>query len=375
MVCGHIHRANLREIGGTALLQHRGLGGVLFGADREPGAASCKLLRWPRCVQPARRAPPQLAGGCRVRIALATDAWDAADQRRGHHARRPPPRRCASSVTRCASSRPQGLRQHSLPELSGDPPGGLARRARGARAEGASVPTRSTSPPRARSGLAVRRYCRARGVPFTTSYHTRYPEYLRARWPIPLSAATPGCAASTARPRAPSSAARACAGAAVGQRLHALHRGAGAWTSTRFRPRDDAPAAGRAAAARSWRTWDAWRWRRTSTPSCACALPGTKLMIGDGRCVQRCAARYPRRACSSATASGRSSRACSARPTCSSSRACTDTFGLAMIEALACGVPVAAFPVPGPVDVIEPGVTGRPARGSRARRYARRAAA
>ena len=36
----------------------------------------------------------------------------------------------------------------------------------------------------------------------------------------------------------------------------------------------------------------------------------------------------------------------------------TDTFGIAMIEALACGVPVAAFPVPGPIDVIEPGVTG-----------------
>ena len=36
-------------------------------------------------------------------------------------------------------------------------------------------------------GLAVRRYCRARAVPFTTSYHTRYPEYLRARWPIPLA--------------------------------------------------------------------------------------------------------------------------------------------------------------------------------------------
>ena len=34
--------------------------------------------------------------------------------------------------------------------------------------------------------MAVRRYCRARGLPFTTSYHTRYPEYLRARWPIPL---------------------------------------------------------------------------------------------------------------------------------------------------------------------------------------------
>jgi glycosyltransferase involved in cell wall biosynthesis len=36
----------------------------------------------------------------------------------------------------------------------------------------------------------------------------------------------------------------------------------------------------------------------------------------------------------------------------------TDTFGLAMIEAAACGVPVAAFPVSGPVDVIEQGLTG-----------------
>jgi len=36
----------------------------------------------------------------------------------------------------------------------------------------------------------------------------------------------------------------------------------------------------------------------------------------------------------------------------------TDTFGLVMLEALACGTPVAAFPVTGPIDVIENGVTG-----------------
>ncbi len=36
----------------------------------------------------------------------------------------------------------------------------------------------------------------------------------------------------------------------------------------------------------------------------------------------------------------------------------TDTFGLVMLEAMACGTPVAAFPVPGPIDVVTPGVTG-----------------
>jgi glycosyltransferase involved in cell wall biosynthesis len=36
----------------------------------------------------------------------------------------------------------------------------------------------------------------------------------------------------------------------------------------------------------------------------------------------------------------------------------TDTFGLVLIEALACGVPVAAYPVQGPLDIIENGVTG-----------------
>jgi glycosyltransferase involved in cell wall biosynthesis len=36
----------------------------------------------------------------------------------------------------------------------------------------------------------------------------------------------------------------------------------------------------------------------------------------------------------------------------------TDTFGLVLLEAMACGVPVAAYPVTGPVDVVLNGVTG-----------------
>ena len=50
----------------------------------------------------------------------------------------------------------------------------------------------------------------------------------------------------------------------------------------------------------------------------------------------------------------------------------TDTFGLAMIEALACGVPVAAFPVPGPDRCHRAGCDRRPARGSRRRHTLRR---
>ena len=36
-------------------------------------------------------------------------------------------------------------------------------------------------------GLAARRYCRRRKLPFTTAYHTQFPEYVRARFPIPVS--------------------------------------------------------------------------------------------------------------------------------------------------------------------------------------------
>src|SRR4051794_11004789 len=36
-------------------------------------------------------------------------------------------------------------------------------------------------------GLLVRRYCRKKGLPFTTSFHTRFPEYVSARLPVPES--------------------------------------------------------------------------------------------------------------------------------------------------------------------------------------------
>ena len=86
-------------------------------------------------------------------------------------------------------------------------------------------------------------------------------------------------------------------------------------------------------------------------------LPGTKLVIGEGPRRTALAARYPRARflgyrMGDALAQLLSGADVLVFPSL------TDTFGRVMLETLACGVPVAALPVPGPQDVIEPAVTG-----------------
>ena len=89
----------------------------------------------------------------------------------------------------------------------------------------------------------------------------------------------------------------------------------------------------------------------------ALELPGTKLVIGDGPERAALAQRYPRVKFAGYRFGAELAALLSAADVLVFP-SLTDTFGLVMIEALACGVPVAAFPVPGPLDVIEPGVTG-----------------
>ena len=61
-------------------------------------------------------------------------------------------------------------------------------------------------------GWITRYVCQTRGYPFTTSYHTRFPEYLAARLPVPLNGAMRRCAASTTAVTAPWSARRRWSG-------------------------------------------------------------------------------------------------------------------------------------------------------------------
>jgi len=86
-------------------------------------------------------------------------------------------------------------------------------------------------------------------------------------------------------------------------------------------------------------------------------LAGTQVLIGDGPLRAALAARYAAAVflgyrCGAELAQLLGASDVLVFPSL------TDTFGLAMIEALACGVPVAAFAVPGAEDVIEQGVTG-----------------
>jgi glycosyltransferase involved in cell wall biosynthesis len=206
-------------------------------------------------------------------------------------------------------------------------------------------------------GMAARRYCRSRGVPFTTSYHTRYPEYLAERWPIPPRVSYAWLRRfhqAAVRTFVSNESLRAeLAGHGFGA-LHLWRRGV---DTARFHPGypphpelRDLPRpimvyAGRLAV------------EKNLTAFLDLNLPGTTLLIGDGPQRAALTARYPH-AVFAGYRFGEELAALLAGSDVFVFPSLTDTFGIAMVEALACGVPVAAFPVTGPLDVLRQGVTG-----------------
>jgi glycosyltransferase involved in cell wall biosynthesis len=203
-------------------------------------------------------------------------------------------------------------------------------------------------------GAAARHYCVTNGLSFTSSYHTQFPQYVRKRVPIPEGW-------SYAYLRHHHGAARRTLVATEHQRRDLVAHGFAnivLWSrgvdAELFRPgARDALAvprpifmyAGRVAVEKNL---DAFL---------CLDLPGTKVVVGDGPDRAELARRYPRALFpgykfGTELASYLSTADVFVFP----SR--TDTFGLVMLEAMACGTPVAAFPVTGPIDVVTPGVDG-----------------
>ena len=86
-------------------------------------------------------------------------------------------------------------------------------------------------------------------------------------------------------------------------------------------------------------------------------LPGTKWVVGDGPARAALERRFPRaRYFGMKTGGSHAWYYRQADVFVFPSR--TDTFGLVMLEAIASGTPVAAYPVTGPIDVVKPGLTG-----------------
>jgi glycosyltransferase involved in cell wall biosynthesis len=86
-------------------------------------------------------------------------------------------------------------------------------------------------------------------------------------------------------------------------------------------------------------------------------LPGTKVMVGDGPAKNALEKKYPAvHWAGYRFGPDLAAHYADADVFVFPSR--TDTFGIVMLEANACGVPVAAFPVTGPIDVVKNGLTG-----------------
>src|SRR5579862_162198 len=203
-------------------------------------------------------------------------------------------------------------------------------------------------------GFAARRHCLRRGLRFTTSYHTQFPQYLRSRWPIPLAlsyralrwfhGAAQHCMVST------QSVERELSARGFGN-LVRWRRGV---DTEMFRPRGKdflklprpiAAYVGRLAIEKNVDAFLRMPWQ------------GSKLVIGDGPERARLQAQYPQ-AVYAGFRFGADLAAHLSAVDVLVFPSLTDTFGLVSLEAMACGVPVAAFPVTGPIDVVNDGVTG-----------------
>jgi len=203
-------------------------------------------------------------------------------------------------------------------------------------------------------GFAARAAACRRRLSFTTSYHTQFPQYLRARFPLPESCSYAMLRAFHGR------AARTMVGTREVRRelrRHGLRnlvewsRGVDTELFTPDRrvvlpyPGPILVYVGRVSVEKSVEDF------------CRAPVAGTKLVIGGGPQLEALRARHPQ-VHFLGFRYGEDLAALLAGADCFVFPSRTDTFGLVMLEAMASGLPVAAYPVTGPIDVVREGVTG-----------------
>lgn len=212
-------------------------------------------------------------------------------------------------------------------------------------------------------GHAVRRVCIRRGMPFTTSFHTRFPDYLAERLPLPQRWTTDLTWAWLRRFHAPSAAVLAATPTLQQELIGRGFKNVKLWSrgvdAQLFRPDRRAEMIdGRALPRPIFLTVGRVAVEKNLEEFLKLDLPGIKLVVGDGPAREQLAKAYPEAVFVGAK-QGDDLAAIYASADVFVFPSRTDTFGLVLLEALASGVPVAAFPAAAPRDVIGDAQVGR----------------
>ena len=204
-------------------------------------------------------------------------------------------------------------------------------------------------------GIAARKFCMKHGLPFTTAFHTRFPEYVEARTKIPARYTNLIMKWFHKPSRAIMTATKSLRDELRGQGFDNVVTWTRGIDTDLFHPREklfqDLPRplfmyVGRVAVEKNIKAF------------LDLDLPGSKVVVGDGPQLEQLKKEYE-----DATFVGMKEGDELAAHYASADvfvfPSLTDTFGLVLLEALASGVPVAAYPVTGPKDVIGDAPVGK----------------
>jgi glycosyltransferase involved in cell wall biosynthesis len=282
-----------------------------------------------------------------MKILIATDAWhpqvNGVVRTLGHLAHEAPSLGSEIQFLTPASFRTVPLPGYREIRLSLTGAAGIARRIEEIAPQAIHIATEGPI------GCGARDYCLRRGVPFTTSLHTRFPDYLAERLGLPGVASATW--AALRRFHKPSGAILAATPGLKTELESRGFRNVQLWPrgvdSTLFRPRPsdlNLPrpiflTVGRLAAEKNLPAF------------LSLDLPGTKVVVGDGPSREALQCRFPNAVFLGAQQGERLAEIYAAADVFVFP-SLTDTYGLVLLEALASGVPVAAFPASAPRDVI-----------------------
>ncbi|NIZ01513.1 glycosyltransferase family 4 protein [Thalassospira lucentensis] len=198
-------------------------------------------------------------------------------------------------------------------------------------------------------GQAARAYCLKHGLPFSTAYHTRFPEYIHARMRLPLSISYRGMRRFHGKSQSVMVATESLRQELSDWGFDNLHIWSRGVDLDLFRPQADA----------SFGDLPKPHWLFVGRVAVEknighfldLDLPGTKFVVGDGPQLNELRQKYPNAQFLGKKVGQDLAHAFAAADVFVFPSK-TDTFGLVILEALASGTPVAVFPVQGPADIV-----------------------